>query len=105
MLDHFDCVISCDQTRKWGIEWDLCAPTNSNRNIVREYGVRQLPEMTGVCVGGPIGSLSGAGQIAYADSPGRGGQIICPEAGSLALTETRINLPYVACRLRVACRA
>jgi hypothetical protein len=29
-----------------------CAPTNSNRNIVREYGVGQLAKMTGVWVGG-----------------------------------------------------
>src|SRR5229473_8402881 len=33
--------------------------------------------------------LAIARQIACADSPGRAGQIIRPEAGSLALTETR----------------
>ena len=26
MLDHFGSGISCDQTCKWGIEWDTCAP-------------------------------------------------------------------------------
>lgn len=26
MLDHFRSVISCDQTCRWGIEWDTCAP-------------------------------------------------------------------------------
>jgi hypothetical protein len=24
MLDHFGSPISCDQTCKWGIEWDAC---------------------------------------------------------------------------------
>ena len=25
ILDHFGSGISCDQTCKWGIEWDTCA--------------------------------------------------------------------------------
>src|SRR6266849_3226693 len=25
MLDHFNREISCDQTCKWGIQWDFCA--------------------------------------------------------------------------------
>ncbi len=31
MLDHFGSGISCDQTCKWGIEWDTCAPGLSCR--------------------------------------------------------------------------
>lgn len=31
MLDHFGSGISRDQTCKWGIEWDTCAPESLDR--------------------------------------------------------------------------
>jgi hypothetical protein len=35
MLDHFGPGISCDQTCKWGIEWDTCARGLSVRQQMR----------------------------------------------------------------------
>jgi hypothetical protein len=44
MLDHFGPEISREQTCKWGIEWDTCAPQSRNSKNERFGGSRHSDE-------------------------------------------------------------